>query len=831
MNTAPSRLQLKIGGMACSFCASSITKGLGRMPGILNANVSLAHEEALIEYDPERISEQQIKSTLLDLGYTIRDPRRVKAFEEQQREIDLERHRLVTAIVLTGLALLQMGLMWFGWMPTAVLQPVMTVAMPVIAVTTVFGPGLYILRMAWHSLRRGILNQHVLLEFGAFSGLVGGALGLVGRYGHVASLSFPIADFFAVATFITTYHILSGYTSLVVRTKASRAVMNLLALQPVTAVVIRAGQEQEVQIDQVAVGEHVRIRPGESIPLDGWVIDGRSDVDESLVTGESLPVEKQSGHEVIGGSINLNGSLLVEVRHVGEESFLQQVARQIEEARARKPGLLQLVDRVLAFYVPGVLAAAAVTLLVWTVGAALVTGHVEVSRGIFAMLAVFVMGYPCALGMATPLAMIRGGAVAAEHGILVRSGEAFQSLDRVDRVLLDKTGTLTQGRPSVTKVLAVSGHHENDVLTAAAALEVLSEHPLAQAVVNHAKKRGLVIPTTSEFRAVPGKGVAAQLAGAAMWVGSPHFLSEEGHDLSELMAQIEPLQQEGSTVIVVGKERQVIGLLAIADTLKPDALGAVRRLRALGIEPIMITGDNVHTALAIAAKVGIQDVRAELLPQDKALEVQKLQQAGHRVLMVGDGINDAPALTQADIGAAIGAGTDIAIESADVVLMGQRLDAVAEAIEIGHNATRKTKQNVALAFAFNGVGIPLAMTGLVRPAWAMLAMAASVSVVLGNSFLRGRPKALAGVPGASVTELVLCVPSMHCEGCLLQVTESVKHMDGVMEVTGDLADRVVAVRYSPSLTDRVSIETAIRQAGHVTEDPIGARSTTDAAQK
>lgn len=348
------QVQYKVGGMACSFCATSITKGLARMPGIINASVSLAHEEALIEFNPKILADDQIRQTLLDLGYTIRDPRRVKAYEEQQKEIDWERRRLWIAGTMTALSLILMSVLWLHLVSLNTIRPIMTIVMPLFALITILGPGYYILRMAWHSLKRGILNQHVLLEFGAFSGFLGGILGLIGHAAHIPALEFPAPDFFAVATFITTYHILSGYASLLVRTKASRSVMKLLELQPAMATVIRNGLEKTVPIDDIAVGEIIRIRPGEAIPLDGRVIDGSSTVNESLVTGESLPVDKTVGTDVIGGSLNLTGSLMVLVTRVGEESFLQQIAHQIEEARAKKPGILQLVDRVLAVYVPGV---------------------------------------------------------------------------------------------------------------------------------------------------------------------------------------------------------------------------------------------------------------------------------------------------------------------------------------------------------------------------------------------------------------------------------------------------------------------------------------------
>ncbi|MCL8206677.1 MAG: cation-translocating P-type ATPase [Actinomycetia bacterium] len=737
MSPETRRLQLKIGQMACSFCAASITKGLSRLPGVEGAHVSLAHEEALIEYHPDVVTPEQIQRTLLDLGYTVRDPRRVKAYEEQRRDLEREKRRLAVAGTLTGLTLVSMVLRWLHAVSVAALAPIMAVEMPLLAFVTVLGPGFYILRMAWHSLRRGILNQHVLLELGAFSGLTGGTLGLVGSLTHQPALTFPAADFFAVAAFITTYHILSGYVSLRVRTIASQSVMKLLALQPPVATVIREGTEQEVPVEAVRVGERVRVRPGAAIPVDGRVVQGASDVDESLVTGESLPVTKTVGSEVIGGSVNLTGSLIIEVLRVGEDSFLQQVARQIDEARAKKPSILQLVDRVLAIYVPGVVGAAALALLIWTVGAGALTSHVDLTRGIFALLAVLVMGYPCAMGMATPLALIRGGGQAAERGILIRSGEAFQLLKEVRWVALDKTGTLTEGQPAVTHVVPVGVVSEREVLQLAAAAEAPAEHPVGRAIVQRAAADHLDRLSVDAFEALPGQGVRARLEGQLLLVGSPRFLETEGVVCPVGSELSNVLVGGGHTVVGVALAGHLLGWIALADRPKPEAPEAVARLKALGMTPVILTGDNARAAEAVAHAVGIEHVRAELLPGGKVEAIRQLQEAGHRVMMVGDGINDAPALMQADIGVAIGAGADIAIEAADVVLVRPNVGAVADLVQIGRASYRKTVQNIALAFSFNGVGIPLAITGWVTPVWAMVAMVASVSTVLANS-LGGR---------------------------------------------------------------------------------------------
>jgi Cu+-exporting ATPase len=798
------KLQLKLGGMSCSFCVASITKALGRMQGVREVNVNLAHEEALITYEPAVVTPTQLKDTLLDLGYTVRDASRVRTFEEEEAELRQARHELWLAAGFTALSFGMMVWMWLGLLPMGLANRYFSWPMATLALATMFGPGWHIMTMAWASLRRGILNQHVLLECSAFAGLVGGFLGFI-------SPAFPLHDFFAVAVFVTTYHLLSGYVSLFVRARASQAVRKLLALVPPTARVVRDGREEEVPIEQVQPGDLVRVRPGESIPVDGEVIEGASGVDQSLVTGESIPADKGPGDEVIGGSVNQTGTLLVRVTKVGDESFLQQVARQVEEARALKPGILVLVDRILQVYVPGVLGFAGMALLSWTLGAWLLMGSPDWTRALFAAMAVLVMGYPCALGMATPLAMIRGGGMAAERGILMRSAEAFQVLKDVTKVVLDKTGTITRGEPAVVEVVSLGGHDRREVLRLAAAVEAASEHPLARAVAAAAEAEHLTAPPAQSFQATPGQGVAATVEGRRLMVGNPRFLEAAGVDLAAARGQLEDLQARGHTVVASAMDGRPTALFAIADQLKADAREAIAQLRQAGIEPVMLTGDNARTAHAVAEQVGIADYRAEVLPQDKAAVVRELQRQGHRVAMVGDGINDAPALMQADVGLAIGAGTDIAIESADVVIIGERLGAVVDAYHIGRASYRKTVQNLALAFAFNGIGVPLATTGLVHPVWAMAAMLASVTTVLGNSFAgRLLPKARRRGRPAQIT---FQIANLHCEHCLASIKEATSALAGVEAVRGDPAGRAVTVLYRDGVAAPERIRAAIAARG------------------
>ncbi len=797
-----SKLQVKIGGMQCSFCVESIRQALLRMEGVSDVSVSLAHEEVLVQYDPNLSSPQQLKDTLADMGYTWRDPDKIRSFEEEEAELRTARNKLLTAAAATVVALTLMIAMWLGFR-----QPWFRWPMLALALATMFWPAWHVKRMAWASLRRGILNQHVLLEFAAFAGLTGGFIGFFNS-------EFPIPDFFGVAILVTAYHLLSGYISLLVRTRSSQAIKRLMDLQPATARVIRDGNEQEIPVSEVNTGDLVRIRPGESIPVDGLVVEGVSYVDQSLVTGEPVPVEKGRGDEVIGGSINVTGRIAVRVTHVGVESFLQKVAQHIQEARALKPGIIVLVDRVLKYFVPGVLVAAALAFIIWTLGSFLVIGEVRLSRAVFAALAVLVMGYPCALGMAAPLAMIRGSGIAAQRGIMMRSGEAFQAFKDVRKILLDKTGTVTRGKPSVTNLVPLK-EGGGDILKLAASVEASSEHPLGRAIVDYALDKNVELSEVEDFRAYAGKGIAAKVEGQRVLVGTARFLQEQGIDTAELEGKQLEFEEQGKTVALVSSGSKPLGIIAISDTLKDGSREAVARMKAAGMETILITGDNWHAAWAVGAQAGIDQVMAEVLPNDKANEVRKIQRQGYRVAMVGDGINDAPALMQADVGIAISGGTDIAIESADIILVGDNLGGVVDAYRIARSGYTKTIQNISLAFAFNGIGVPAAMTGLVHPVWAMIAMAASVTVILLNSFA-DRLITLPQFPGTKETThtLTLEVPSIHCEGCGVTIQAALKKLRRVETVEVDVPEKIVTVAYRGGQGTEKEIREGIVRAGH-----------------
>lgn len=521
-----------------------------------------------------------------------------------------------------------------------------------------------------------------------------------------------------------------------VKTRSSQAVKRLLDLQPDTARVQRDGRETEVALSEVAQEDVVRVRPGERLPVDGEVVEGRSAVDQSLVTGEPMPVERQEGDTVVGGTINGNGTLLIRVTAVGTESFLQRVAREVEDARALKPGLLHLVDRVLRVYTPAVLTISVVSFLGWALLPQMFGFTPDLQRAVFAGLSVLVMGYPCAVGISAPLSIVRGAGEAAEKGILMRTGEAFQGYRLVRQIAFDKTGTLTEGRPRVQEVEAVSGDTDG-LLALAAAAEAASEHPLAEAVVEAAFEAGLTPPDAETFEATPGKGVTARIDGTTVLVGNPRFISESGVELTSMERRICILEDKGRTVIVVVRDGEFIGLLALGDAPRDDAANTITRLRDAGVRTVLVTGDNERTAARVAKDLGLDEVHAGVLPGEKAELIRDLQKRG-RTAMVGDGINDAPALMQADVGIAMGSGTDIAIDAADIIILNDHISNVAEAREISREGYRKMLQNVSLAVLFNGIGVPVAATGLLYPVWAMVAMAASVTAIFVNS-LWGRP--------------------------------------------------------------------------------------------
>jgi heavy metal translocating P-type ATPase len=790
------KTQLKIDGMMCSFCAQTIEKAMMRTRGVRGVNVSLAHEEVLIKHDPAIVSSEEIKGILRGLGYTVRDSNKAADLEEEDKRLVLERNRMIFGWTFAVAVTLMMVL---NWLDTAIpRQKWITFGM---ATLVLFGGGAHILQMSLMALRRGIFNQHVLLTFGALGAYASGVLGFF----------YMIPDFFPAAIYLTAFHLLSGYLSGLVRTKSSRAVRKLLSLQPLTAHLVKDGLQRDVPVEELNVGDMVRVLPGERIPVDGVIVDGTSTVDQSMVTGEPIPVDRAPGDEVIGGSLNQLGSLLVRVTKVGEETFLQQVARYVEEAKALKPGIIILADRVLGIYVPSVMVISVLSFLYWYIGVTLLGGRTSVLVAVYAALSVLIIGYPCALGMATPLALIRGSGIGARRGILMRSGEAFQTMKDVTRVILDKTGTITQGRPVVQMILPLGGWSAMELLETVASVEARSEHPLARAITEEAQRRGLALKDVTSFQVHPGFGVEAELDGTHVIVGNGRLLKSRGIELGEVEAQMQELEQKGMTVIVSSVGGRVSGLIGIWDPPKADAAEAIRDLKDRGMTPIMITGDNPRAAAAIARLVGIGEVMAQVLPHQKAERLREIQSQGHRVAMVGDGINDAPALMQADIGIAIGAGTDIAIESSDVILVRGDLKGVLDAFDLSINTYRKIRQNLIWAFLFNGVGIPVAATGILHPLMAMAAMVLSTTAIMLNSFASRFVK---DETPARPEVLRIFVPDIHCSRCVDRIRQEILSTGAILRVKGEPSRKIITIEFTSGGITKERIKEAIKAVGY-----------------
>lgn len=793
------KLHLKLGGMHCSLCVRSVEKAVGRLPGVESVSVSIAHGEVLVAYDPDRVTPAQIRSTLKAIGFEPREPDEAALLAAEERELAEARRKALQAGVLLGLASALM-LAARLWGPT----PAGMLGMAGLALYTVFGPARFIIfRNGWQSLRRGVLNQDVLASASALAGLGGGLAGLV-----VPAL--PAGEFFGATVFVLAFHLVGGYASVSVHVRASQSVRRLLSLAPPTARRVGPdGADEEVPADRLRVGDRVRVRPGERIPVDGRVVEGALTVDESLVTGEPWPVDKLPGDQVVGGSLNLTGAGVVEVTRVGDETFLRTVARQAAEARALKPGILRLVDRVLLVYVPVVFGAAGLGFIGWLLGPLILSGQPDLGGAAFAGLGALIMGYPCALGMATPLALIRAAGEAAARGILLRSPEAFHLFRLVDTVVFDKTGTLTTGRPEVADVHAV-GLAPDEVLRLAAGAELPSEHPLGQVIVAAARDRGLGPPSPAGFAAEPGLGVRATVEGRRVLVGSPRLLAREGVDPAPLRPLVDEVEARGQTAVLVAVDGVPAGVIGLADRLKADAADTIWALRRRGIVPVVFTGDGEPVARAVGDALGITEVRARLLPGEKADAVRELQGAGRRVAFVGDGINDAPALMQADVGVALGSGPDITLEAADIVIVGRQLGRVVDALELAGRSYSLTVRNVAFALAFNAAGLLAALSGRVTPVWAMVAMGLSVSLVVASSLLTPLRSAAGG---ADRRELVLRVPDLHCEACLDRVRRAVGRLEGVEAVAGDPADRVVRITCRSGVVDAGAVRAAIEGAG------------------
>lgn len=791
---ATETIQMKVSGLMCSFCTMSVEKALKRNPGVKSVMVNLVHGIVLVEADTERISREELAAHVERLGYSV------SSTEVQQSETDealftLIKRRGTVGMVLALVDLLVDPLNAFG-------LPARTRALfsLVVAAVVLLWVGQPIFKKTLLALRERVINANVLLSAGAWGSFVVGTLSLFDP-------RWP--NFLPVAAWLMALHLFFGYFKLDTRKKASEAVRKLLSLQPPRARVLRGGAAIEVATGDVAVGEALEVRPGERIPLDGEVIEGTASVDESSFTGESVPVTKGVGTAVIGGTLNLDGALHVRVEKVGQDSFLNQIVRLMTRIADRKPPVELLADRLMNYYGPVVFIVAGLAFTAWL----LFTG--DATKATLVLLTTVIMGYPCALGITTPMLAAIAGGKGISIGLLVKASEVFYGLSTVNTVVFDKTGTLTYGRPTVTDVEAF-GLTRNELLALAGAVERLSEHPLGQAIAFFAEREGAGGVSAEGFRAVPGKGVSATVEGVEVLAGKPSFLRERGIALgSEVAERIESLSASGKTVVVLARAGSVAGLIALQDTPRRGAERVIRKLEERGVMTVMLTGDSRPVAEAIGKQLGIDEVRAELLPTDKVAAIESLQSQGRSVAMVGDGINDAPALAQSDVGIAIGAGTDVAIESAGVILVGDRLDDVLGALILGRASYRTMTGNVVVAVLFNVVGITLAALGFITPTLAIGIMILSIFAILLNTLrIRGldlgREEA---APAETVAETEFLVPNMACEGCAQTINDVLSRVSGVREVKSKVPLKRVYVRYEPKQIREGESAEALEGAG------------------
>ena len=733
-------VELSVSGMTCAACVARVERALHGVEGVVDARVNLATERASVVYRPELVGLEELKGAVEAAGYEViaAEGEDRLAAEQEARAAHLaalRRDVVLAAALTTPLLLLEMGAMavpalgaWLdGWLPMGARRVIAFL----LAAAVQFGPGLRFYRSGWDALMRRApdMNSLVLLGTSAAFG-----------YSTVATFLPRLLPegaahvYFEAAAVIVTFVLLGRYLETSARGRTGDAIRALIELRPRTARVVRDGAEVEVPVAAVRRGDVVVVRPGERLPVDGVVVDGESYVDESMVTGEPTPVLKRAGDEVVGGAVNGSSSFRFQATKVGSETFLSQVIAMVQAAQGAKLPIQALLDKVVAVFVPVVLGVAALTFLAW-----LAFGP-EPSLGpaVVNAVAVLIIACPCAMGLATPVSIMVGTGKAAELGVLFREGTALQTLGSAKVAAFDKTGTLTEGRPRLTDLRLAAGAPETRAraLALAAAAEARSEHPLARAVVESARAEGVEVPEASSFEAVAGRGVRAVVEELTVLLGSARFLAEEGADAAALLGDAADLAAEGKTPVYLavsaGGAPRAVAVMAVADPVKASAAEALARLRSMGLRTVMVTGDDSRTAAAVAARLGVAEVRAEVLPGDKAAVVKELQAGGARVAFVGDGINDAPALAQADVGLAIGTGTDIAIESADVVLMAGDLRGITNALALSRKAITNIKQNLFWAFFYNTVLIPVA-AGALYPAFGILLSPILAAAAMGLS--------------------------------------------------------------------------------------------------
>ncbi len=726
-----------VSGMTCASCVARVEEALSSVPGVVSANVNLASEKATVEYT-EGMELADLRRAVREAGYelgleaaTLED-----VTTAAQRELRGVRNRFIFAAILAA------SIMALMWAPLFAGKPYLLWAL---ATPVQFWAGWRFYRGAWGALRHKTADMNTLVAVGTSAAYFYSMVAVLFP-GLFAATEVELGLYFDTSAMIITLILLGRYLETRARGQTSEAIKKLIGLNPKTALVVRDGEEREISIEDVQVGDLIVVRPGERVPVNGIIHEGYSSIDESMITGESIPLEKKAGDEVIGASINKTGSFKFEATRVGKDTTLAQIIRLVDEAQGSKAPIQRLADVIASYFVPIVIGIATITFIVWY----FVGPSPALTYAILNFVAVLIIACPCAMGLATPTAIIVGTGKGAEHGVLIRSAETLERSHQISAVLLDKTGTLTQGEPKVTDIIAVPSSSQEEVLLLAASVEHGSEHPLGEAIVRAALEKKLELSPASDFNAIPGHGVEASVEGKKLILGNLRLMSEKNLSLNGLGEEAERLWAKGKTVMFLGVDSQVVGIIAVADTLKPNAKEAVGALHNMGIEVMMLTGDNQRTAEAIAQEVGIDRVLAEVLPERKAQEVKKLQEEGKVVAMVGDGINDAPALAQADVGIAIGTGTDVAVETGDITLISGDLGGIVTAVSLSKHTMRTIKQNLFWAFAYNTALIPVA-AGVLYLAFGNTGVPSGLHFILGDYGFLNPILAAAAMAASSLT--------------------------------------------------------------------------------
>ncbi|MDF2819841.1 MAG: heavy metal translocating P-type ATPase [Clostridiales bacterium] len=739
---------MKIEGMTCASCAKTVEKVTSKLEGVTKANVNYATEKLIISYEPSKVKISDIKNAVLKAGYKAIDDEITVDADKVRKEKEIKvlwMKFVISAIFTLPLLYMAMGHMLNFPLPE-ILHPMMNaknfavVQLFLVIPSMIAGYKFY--TVGFSALFRRSPNMDSLIAIGTSAAFIYGIYAIVQIFGGDSDYVNDL--YFEAAGVIITLIILGKYLETVTKGKTSEAIKKLMGLAPKTAIVIKDGKEIEISIDEVEVGDVIVVKPGEKMPVDGKVVEGTTAVDESMLTGESMPVDKKTGDNIIGASINKNGSIKYRATKVGKDTALAQIIKLVEDAQGSKAPIAKMADIISGYFVPIVIVLALASSLLWYF-----LGGESLVFAVTIFISVLVIACPCALGLATPTAIMVGTGKGAENGVLIKSGVALETTHKIQTIVFDKTGTITEGKPKVTDVIVVDGINQNELLQLAASAEKSSEHPLGEAIVKGAEEKGLEFKKLDSFYAIPGYGIEVRIEDKNILAGNRKLMVERNISLDNLEDTSNKLAGEGKTPMYIAIDNKIAGIIAVADTVKANSKKAIERLHHMGIEVAMITGDNKRTAEAIAKQVGIDRILAEVLPQDKANEVKKLQAEGKKVAMVGDGINDAPALAQADIGIAIGSGTDVAMESADIVLMRSDLMDVPTAIQLSKSTIRNIKQNLFWAFGYNILGIPVAMGvlhifggSLLNPMIAAAAMSLSSVSVLANALRLKRFKAV-----------------------------------------------------------------------------------------